>query len=260
MNKACGESTVEIEGFERFPFEAAGRRRTVYRRGRGPGVLLIHELPGMAPECIDLGRRLADAGFTIFLPLLFGEPGRSRGGLPLLSACVRREFNLWRAGRSSPILDWLRPLSRHLRDESGHPRVGAIGMCLTGGFALTLLLDEWLMAPVISQPSLPFAAPWQRGKKSALDICPLDLARVKERVEAEDLRLLALRFDGDRVSPPERMFRLKEEFRDRLEIVPAPGNHHSVLTLHFSQIPEPRRTEIWEKLLGFLQTQLDAQA
>lgn len=256
MSKACGESTVEIEGFTSFPFEAADRRRTVYRCGRGPGVLLIHELPGMAPECIDLGRRLGEAGFTVFLPLLFGEPGDSRGGMPLLHACVRREFNLWHAGRSSPILDWLRPLSRRLRDDSGHPRVGAIGMCLTGGFALTLMLDEWLMAPVISQPSLPFGLPLT-GNKSALDICPRDLARVKERVAAEeDLRLLALRFDGDRVSPPERMFRLKEEFRDRLEIVTAPGKHHSVLTIHHREIPEPRRTEIWEKLLGFLRTQL----
>jgi len=210
----------------------------------------------MAPECIDLGRRLAAAGFMVFLPLLFGKPGQRSSIRPLLSPCVWREFNLWQAGRSSPILEWLRPLTAHLRDESHHPRVGAIGMCLTGGFALTLLLDEWITAPVISQPSLPFALPWRPGNKSALDICPKDLEQVKQRVAQQELRLLALRFEGDRVSPPERMFRLREEFGEHIEIVPAQGDHHSVLTLHFREIPEPRRTEIWDQLVGFLKTQL----
>jgi dienelactone hydrolase len=246
----------EIDGYTSFEFTAAGRTKTVYRRGSGPGVLLLHELPGMSAECIDLGGRLAEKGFTVFLPLLFGKPGQKSSLRSLLSPCVRREFNLWQAGRASPILDWLRPLSRHLRDESRHPRVGAIGMCLTGGFALTLLLDDWLMAPILSQPSLPFALPWRPGNKAALDICPRDLERVKERVATGDVRLLALRFDGDRVSPPERMFRLKEEFKERLEVVPAPGDHHSVLTLHYKEIPEPRRTQIWDQLVTFLKTQL----
>jgi hypothetical protein len=53
-----------------------GATRRVYRLGDGPGVVLIHELPGITPECARLARRLASEGFTVVMPSLFGEPGR----------------------------------------------------------------------------------------------------------------------------------------------------------------------------------------
>ena len=63
----------------------------------------MHELPGMNPPCIDLAEEIATAGFTVYLPLLFGRPGQDRGMLPMFRVCVRREFHLLAAGRRSPI-------------------------------------------------------------------------------------------------------------------------------------------------------------
>lgn len=40
-----------LEGYERFQFEHDGIRHDVFSRGPGPGVLIMHELPGMTPSC-----------------------------------------------------------------------------------------------------------------------------------------------------------------------------------------------------------------
>jgi dienelactone hydrolase len=249
----------DIDGYEQLPFLHGGKTYPVYRRGSGrPGVLVIHELPGMTEECLDFGRRLADAGFAVYLPLLFGTPGKTETNRNLLRLCVRREWSLWSAGRSSPVTDVLRALTARIRDETGHPRVGAIGMCLTGGFALVLMLDPWVTAPVVSQPSLPFALPGQGRKKAALDVAPADLERVRSRLEAEDLKVLGLRFAGDTTCPPERFTTLHQRLDPHFLDETVEGDHHSVLTLHFRDIPEPRRSQIWDRLVGFLRGQLEA--
>src|SRR5207302_652782 len=82
--------------------------------------------------------------------------------------------------------------------------VGVVGMCFTGGFALAMMVDDTVMAPVLSQPSLPFAL--TRAHRRDLGISDDDLARVKER--APEVCLLALRFTGDRLVPGERFQRL----------------------------------------------------
>ena len=65
-----------LESYERFEFESAPWTRPVYRKGSGPGVIVIHEMPGLHPEVIRFADRVADAGMTVYLPSLFGEPGR----------------------------------------------------------------------------------------------------------------------------------------------------------------------------------------
>jgi len=255
ITPTASEAAPDIDGYEQFPFPHGGKTYPVYRRGNGPGVCVMHELPGMTEECLDFGRRLADAGFTVYLPLLFGEPGKSAAGRNFLRICVRREWNLLGAGRSSAVTAVLRGLTAHIRDETGHPRVGAIGMCLTGGFALVLMLDPWVTAPVVSQPSLPLVLPGQGWKKAALDIAPEDLERVRGRL-SQDLNVLGLRFAQDRVSPAERAETLRRELGPCFRDVVVEGDRHAVLTLHFQDIPEPRRSQIWAELVGFLQRQL----
>src|SRR5262249_8756494 len=57
-----------LDGFETFPFTHDGTTRTVFRRGRGPGIVIMHEIPGITPEVAAFGRRVADAGFTVYMP------------------------------------------------------------------------------------------------------------------------------------------------------------------------------------------------
>ena len=174
---------MALEGFEATEFSHDGAARTVYRRGSGPGVVVMHEIPGITPEVARFARIVADDGFTVYLPHLFGTPNKplSVGYMlgQMARACIAREFSVLARGESSPITDWLRALCRRAHAECGGPGVGAIGMCLTGNFALSLMVDEAVMAPVLSQPSLPF--PLSKSHKRALHLSDADLEVVKKR-------------------------------------------------------------------------------
>ncbi len=145
-----------IPDFEPFDFEDAGIRHQVFCRGEGPAVVLMHDLPGMTEACVQLAERIAERGFRVYMPLLFGKAGERATVRNSLRVCIRREFRIFAARRSSPVVDWLRALSRRAFADCGGPGVGAIGMCLTGNFALGLMLDEHLLAaPSERSPSPP---------------------------------------------------------------------------------------------------------
>ena len=98
--------------------------------------------------------------------------------------------------KTSPIIGWLRALAKYLHAEIGGKGVGAIGMCFSGGFALGMMVDDIMLAPVLSQPSLPFAF---GAKRSAdLNLSPQDATRVAQRA-SEGCQVLGLRFTGDKL-------------------------------------------------------------
>jgi dienelactone hydrolase len=223
---------MALEGFDEFPFTFDGATRSVYRRGNGPGVVIVHEIPGIIPEVAGFARRVADAGFKAFLPHLFGTPGKPRSTGYMLGqlarACISREFRVLARKESSPITDWLRALCRRAHEECGGPGVGAIGMCLTGNFALALMVDESVMAPVLSQPSLPFGV--TASHRGAIHLSDDDLAVVKRRAR-EGCGVLGLRFSADPMCPAERFDTLRRELGsgfEALEIDSSPGNAHGI--------------------------------
>lgn len=231
-----------LDDFEVHQVTYDGESKAVFRKGEGPAVIVISEIPGITPPVADFARRVADLGCTVAMPSLFGDPGRpvSVGYLArsLTGACVSREFTTWAAGRTSPVTVWLRHLARDLHDELGGPGVGVVGMCLTGGFALAMMVDDEVVAPVLSQPSLPF--PVGKGRKSDLGISADDLARVKARVD-EGVCVLGLRFTGDPAVPADRFARLREELGDGfvgVEIDSSKGNPHGIPTTAHSVLTE----------------------
>ena len=145
---------MPLSDFQRSEFSYEGVERTLYSRGVGPGVVIIHEVPGITPEVAQFGRRVAAAGFRAVLPVLFGTPGKpmtaSYAMGQIARACISREFHVLESCGSSPITVWLRALCRQVHAECGGPGVGAVGMCLTGNFALSLMVDESVMAPVLT--------------------------------------------------------------------------------------------------------------
>ncbi|MGH0030556.1 MAG: dienelactone hydrolase family protein [Myxococcota bacterium] len=224
---------MTLPGFDVFPFSDAGVTRPVYRRGSGPGVVVMHEIPGITPEVAGFATRVADEGFSVYLPHMFGTPGKEFS-LPYVAgqmarACISREFSVLARGESSPITGWLRALCRHAHAECGGPGVGAIGMCLTGNFALSLMVDEAVMAPVLSQPSLPF--PVSKDHRAALHLSPADLETVKKRVK-QGCGVLGLRFTADPMCPGERFDTLRRELGEdgfeAVEIDSGPGNPHGI--------------------------------
>lgn len=256
-----------LAGFERFDFDDGRWTRDVYRIGAGPAVIVIHEVPGLHPGVLAFARDLAGAGMTAFCPSLFGKPGKTvtQGYAVaeiLKTMCVRREFSVWKGGRSSPIVDWLRALAREVHAECGGKGVGAVGMCFTGGFALAMMTEPVVVAPVMSQPSLPFA---ERG---GLDCSAGELACAKRRFAEEDLSLIALRFRSDKLVPDARIARLKAEFGDQAEVIEledkdaAPGvpmAPHSVLTLHLHRsIPDCGTMRARDRVIAFFQERVGA--
>jgi len=222
-----------LEGFTESEFQFEGVARPVHRRGTGPGVLVMHEMPGITPQVLAFATRLADAGFTVAMPVLFGEPGRPMSlGYDLQEigrACVRKEFHVLASRHASPITDWLRALCRDLHAEIGGPGVGALGMCFTGNLALTLYVDPWVMAPVLSQPSLPFAL--TPGLRRGMHVSDADLAVVQRRVKDEGGKVLGLRFTADPMCPGPRFRALKEALGDgfeAIEIDSSRGNPHGL--------------------------------
>lgn len=256
-----------LRGFERFEFSDGRWAREVYRIGAGPAVVIIHEVPGLHPGVLNFARDLAAAGMTAFCPSLFGAPGRTvtRGyaiGEILKNICVRREFSVWKDGRSSPIVDWLRALARRAHDECGGKGVGAVGMCFTGGFALAMMTEPAVVAPVMSQPSLPFL---ERG---GLDCSADEIVCAKRRFKDEDLSLIAMRFRSDKLVPDARIARLKAEFGDKVEVIEledadaAPGqpmDPHSVLTLHLHRsIPDSGTMKARDRVIAFFRERVGA--
>ncbi len=233
-----------LANYTQFDFTSGPWTRKVFRRGAGPAVIVIHEIPGLHPLVVRFADRVAEAGHTVFLPSLLGEPGKvATQGYALSeilkTICVRREFTVWAANRSSPIVDWLRALARKVHGECGGPGVGAVGMCLTGGFALAMMTEPAVIAPVLSQPSLPF--PLGAGRRRSLGVSPAEIECAQKRFEQEDLSMIGLRFFGDPAVPDERFAAYKDCFGKRFEAIEinpadaAPGlgkNPHSVLTVN----------------------------
>src|SRR5688572_29469359 len=148
-----------LADFDRRQLTLLGRTKDVFVAGTGPAVIVMSEIPGIYPLVARFARRVRDAGFTVWMPQLFGEPGRPFSQAYVLGsvvrACISREFRAFAANQSSPVTAWLRALAAHAHPLCGGRGVGAIGMCFTGNFALSMMIEPAMRAPVLSQPSLP---------------------------------------------------------------------------------------------------------
>jgi dienelactone hydrolase len=256
-----------IPGFEALTLSFNGETRRVYRAGTGPGVIVMSEIPGITPQVAGFAQKVVDAGYTVFMPVLFGKPMRplSRGYAvrTLLKGCISREFRVLAANESSPIVDWLRALARHSYAECGGRGVGAIGMCFTGNFALAMMLNAPILAPVLSQPSLPFAI--GPARRAGLHASAEELRAAHEKIDRHGARILALRFIQDPMCPSERFERLRSEFGDAFEAIEideqyanphGPKPAHSVLTNHLIDATgQPTRAAL-DRTLAFLKEQL----
>ncbi|MEV6951145.1 dienelactone hydrolase family protein [Streptomyces sp. NPDC051183] len=270
--------TAEHEpiGFTGGTFTHDGATRRVLRRGTGPAVIVIAEIPGITPKVLEFADKVAAAGCTAVLPVLFGEPGRDADpktrGWPnagrylassLWQVCVSREFTLLATGRTSRVVGWLRALAAAEHERCGGPGVGAVGMCLTGGFALAMATDDRLLAPVLAQPSLPLACTSSRA--GSIDISPGDLAVVRRRCERDGLQVLGMRFRSDRLVPGDRFAYLRRELGDAfvaIELDDSAANPdsalapHSVLTEHLIDEPGQPTRQALDTVLDLFRTRL----
>ena len=239
---------MSIPGWDHSVFTHDGVTHATYRKGSGPVVVVVHEIPGITPKVLEFAERVVAQGFTVVMPLLVGEVGRKPSGSYIASSmrkiCISREFTTMAMHKTSPIISWLRALARQMHSEVGGVGVGAVGMCFSGGFALGMMVDDIMVAPVLSQPSMPFAVGSNRS--ADLNLSPSDEARIVERAQA-GCQVLGLRFTGDKLVGT-RFDSLRELLGDAfvaVEFESTTKQDHSVLT---EQIQEEGVTRVLEFL------------
>jgi dienelactone hydrolase len=236
-----------LDDFTPRGVEIDGISKIVHVAGTGPAVIVMPETPGISPHLARFARWVRDAGFSVWMPSLFGRdgalPGVEEAVATFRRSCVSAEFRKLAADQPSPITQWLRGLARIAHAECGGRGVGAIGMCFSGNFALTMMLEPAVLAPVLCQPSMPLEEP------AALESGPQELAAVRARLEREDLTVRGYRFAGDRYCTAQRFAAYSAALGDRFEgrvLADASGNTrdlppffehvikvpHSVVTVH----------------------------
>lgn len=271
MTHAANRHTGALDDFTHHRMLLEGVERAVYVAGAGPAVIVLHEMPGIGAHLLRFARWVRDAGFTVYVPSLFGvdgtDPSAEEGRDVFKRACVSAEFRALGAGATSPISSWLRALARRAHQECGGKGVGAVGMCFTGNFALSMMLEPSVLAPVVSQPSLPFDVP------SGLEIAPHDLSVIRARLDAEDLSVLAYRFAGDRYCTAARFESYANALGERFVSRVLPGDAaklegappffaehvnfpHSVLTVHLADDAGSPTLAARDEVLAFLASRL----
>ena len=209
-----------LPGFQQFSFGFQGACHCVYYAGdrSHPALLLMPEIAGLSPGLIYFAQRLVAARFQVYLPWLFGPFGRRAPLLNILRPCISREFAHLRAGRSAPVTSWLRALTQHISRNNRDSHVGAIGMCLTGGFAIPLIIDPLVPAAVAAQPSVPCSLLYAAcgvhvpTKMSALNVNAEEVSQARARLASGEARMLAVRCRADRICPADKIERLRQEF------------------------------------------------
>jgi dienelactone hydrolase len=241
-----------LNGWAKGSFTAAGITHDTYRKGSGPLVVVVHEVPGITPKVAAFAEEVVSAGFTVVMPDLVGTPGKEMSNgyamSSLAKVCVSKEFTAMAQNKTSPIIGWLRALGRSLHQEVGGKGIGAVGMCFSGGFALGMMLDDHMLAPVLSQPSLPF--PMGAKRAADLNLSPDDALVVKRRAD-EGCQVLGLRYTGDRLVGT-RFDSLRELLGDAFIAIELPSSKktdHSVLT-------EQRDEPSVQRVLSFFREKL----
>jgi dienelactone hydrolase len=248
-----------LDDFDRRQITLHGKTKLVFVAGTGPAVIVITEMPGITPHVARFARWIRDAGFTVWMPNLFGDPGRPLttvyGVTSMIKGCISAEFRAFASNASSPVTQWLRALAAHAKPLCGGKGVGAIGMCFTGNFALSMMLEPAMLAPVLSLTT-----------PAGMHIAPDELRAVKGRLDREDLTVLAYRFEGDSFCRAARFAAYQQALGTRFQprVLPdsaanpdAPmKNPHSVVTLHLiDEQNQPTRKAV-DEIISFFKMRL----
>ena len=269
-------NAAERAGYRRDRYEAVGIAHDVYRQGEGPVVILIHELPAISWRTVKLAEHIRVRGFRVVMPSLVGgvseEPTtrvrKARLGAAFVTStlrlCISWQFVALLQRRTSPITGWLLALAHDEARTSGRPKVGVIGMCLTGGFALGMAIDPIVGVAVSSQPALPFAMKAFGkipGQVTDPGVSQADYERLRARREDPDFCVRAFRYTTDVIAPVQRVERLARDLAPGLIYTPieATKKAHSVLTDATDRSPSPDAQKAVEDALESVIIELTAR-
>lgn len=247
-----------------------------------PPVLLLHEMPGLSPEVLELARSISDQGYTVYVPLLMGKPDENTDSDALFfrrANSIRFSDPLWEsrfqpaagghpATRQAGVVE-LAKLATAILARHSHHRMGVIGNSFSGHLAMALAARmEEVAAPVTSQPAYPFSL----VTTSDVGLTGDEIAALRKRV-AGGYQILGFRYEYDHICPRERFIQLRKYFGthgfldrtlmgDRYQRTDGlPHGAHSVLALCYQPWTDPRKAEpvthyAFRQLLAFLDAKL----
>jgi dienelactone hydrolase len=185
--------------------------------------------------------------------------------VPILArGCVAKEFAAFATNKERPVSHYLRALARDLKEKTGGKGVGVIGQCFSGGFALAAAVDDSVLAPVLSQPSVPIALTAKQKRDPGLSEGEMKV--IEKRAAEDGLCALGLRFSGDPMAPAERFKTLKDRLGDAFEVIELDSSRgnahgfgrmaHSVLTLEVREAEGQPAYEARKRVVQFLKERL----
>jgi dienelactone hydrolase len=259
---------ADLTGWTSEPFTAAGFTHDVYRKGAGPGVVLIPEMPGLHPGVLALGNHLVDNGFTVAAPSLFGTPGAPGirpGAVPvMLRGCVAKDSP---GSRPTPTGLWRTICGRSPETSTRRRRARVSASSANASLVAShspRRPTTACSAPVLSQPSLPLPLTPKQRRDPGLSEAELKV--VERRAADEGLCALGLRFSEDPLVPAERFKTLKDRLGDAFEVIEInskKGNEHgfgkmahSVLTLELREQEGHPTNDALNRVVEFLTQRL----
>jgi len=261
-------------GFSQETFSDGAYSHSVYSKGQGPAVIVMHELPGMDMHAVRFANRLVEHGFEIHMPLLFGEPLAYSPNLNYVRLCINKEFAYLKSNTSAPVCDWVRSFANHLGQGGSGRNIGVIGMCVTGAFAIPVIIDSKVKTVVISQPAIPVSMTYYLTKKGEgswmekLNITDADLDNAVATVKQENLHVIVQRFKEDRLCPQQRAQRIANAFGESASWFeydrprPEADKPHALLTIEYDKAecsPENPTRVALARVVSFLHEHLDGQ-
>lgn len=232
MNNPTPISAYKKESFTAVILNDTAITHDVYTLGEGKKVVvLIQEMPGIGRQTLALADKFVALDYTVVLPHLFGPLGKNAiAGNFLRVLCMRKEFKMFAANKSSPIVDFLSALCQKVKTMHKVKGVAVIGMCLTGNFAISLMASDAVLAGFASQPSMPLF----RGSK--IHMSAAEVNAVKQKLDAIG-PMHCGRFEKDIFCTAEKFKTLETQFntdeQKRIIFHTLPGKGHSILTHDF---------------------------
>lgn len=238
-----------LEGFHDSVEIGIQVKRPVFISETGEKPLIVlHELPGMSESFVEYCRKMSKEGFKVYMPLIFKSPGTRMNTGQSIAFCMTKEFrDLFSAvsrTETRPFTAWLLELVQNVADRHSGAKIGLVGMCLTGGFAIASVAKPQVHAVAACQPSFPFF----------FNIKTLGLSKSdRERIEAGTIDKVlpcvkAYRYSGDMICRESHMKAARKILRNALERYSPdlPGKAHSTLT------SESANPEVYHDVLEFL--------
>lgn len=193
---------------------------------RRPGVILIHELFGLNHNMRDIARRFAQAGYVALAVDLFSGRHRRLCIARFMADLALRPLQSKGLDDLRGAVDWLQQ-----RPEVDPGRIGAIGFCVGGGYALALACIEGDL-----RASSVFYATNLRLLAAVARACPIVGSYPGNDVTARSGRRLEAALDRAGVPHDIKIY---------------PGTRHAFFNATLASYDPEAAADAWQRTLAF---------